>query len=147
MGRRNRGYFICFLLAGLGYLIPICHMSFENLGNSGITDMKERLLNIYIIIHSIFVSLFLFALLIVQILLISTGLTTAEFFKNYLRTKLRPFNEGVIRNWVQFFKTNRSHKSLTFEKLKSLQKDRYSMMKDLETAADLEIPLAINSVI
>jgi len=129
-----------FLISGLVYLGQIIYSTIDHLQNVEDNGF-EKLLVIYVLIHSSSVSLFLFALFAVQMTLISTGLTTAEFFKNYLRYRYRPFNEGVFRNWVNFWKTDRSKTNLTFEKIKMLQKHKH-LFKSADT--DLEIPLASN---
>jgi len=112
-----------FLVFGLWYLGQVFYFIFENLDGIGLSKL-ERFMSIYLLIHCAILSLFLIALLVVQIILISTGLTTVEFFKNYRKYRTRPFNEGLIMNWVNFWKTNRTTSNLTFEKIKMLQKGR-----------------------
>ncbi len=144
MGRRNRKLFLYFLAAGIIYLTYIAYFTLMGFLEGGkMTFSSINITKIYLLIHCTIISLFLVVLLILQITLISTGITTVEFFKTYIPTRKRPFNEGCLNNWISFWKMKREYKDLSFDKLKKLQKTKHSV-RSCET--DLEIPLAINEV-
>ena len=82
--------------------------------------------SIYIVVHISLVSLFCSSLLVVQIVLISKGITTAEYLKKYWKGLINPFDEGCLRNWKNFMQTDRSAKSVTIEDIKYLHREKHN---------------------
>ena len=87
------------------------------------------------------------ALLLVQIVMVSSGLTTLEFLKGYWKGMVNPFDNGCATNCITCcFKVDRSSHSINHEQIKLLNKveielesgDRKSQTSDTKTRASLK---------
>jgi len=139
IGRRNRLKFCGFLAIGISYYGQSYGIFFRQ--NDG---ENVNTLNMIFVIQTLILGGFLSALLFIQIALISKGLTTVEFLRNYIRTRIRPFDEGFFRNWKNFCTCDRSSQILSFEIIKRLQCNKYSILTDETLDTSLNISLVQN---
>lgn len=142
IGRRNRLKFCYFLVMGLFYCVQTFELFFKSplYDNDENTNSVKNLLNLVFVVEIFILGAFLLALFSIQLLLISKGLTTVEFLRSYIRTGVRPFDQGFFKNWKEFLTCNRSSRILNFDMIRKLQSiNRLEFDETMDTSLNISL--------
>lgn len=99
--------------------------------------------------HTGIIILLCSTLLIVQIILISKGVTTAEYLKKYWKGIVNPYNEGCFSNWKNFCLEDRSARNLSIEDIRHLYYETHGFEteeshRSFETNKDTHLSLELS---
>ena len=85
------------------------------------TAFQQNFVALCLTIYSGSLGIALLLLLLIQIILISRGLTTVEFLKNYWHGLINPYNEGPFTNCLDLFKSDCYRQNFTTDYLDTLK--------------------------
>ena len=124
VGKRNRKRFFLMLTLCLLTILEIFVLCLYNLLDEKTRD--DRIKVIYSLVFLVLCSFLFFSIgmmLCLQTYLISQGETTFEYFHGGYKKNSKPFNEGVFKNWWNFIKRRRTHRTVDLKYLKSMEKE------------------------
>lgn len=141
VGRRTRCVFLLFLLCAMSSNALLLKYSCENIDRNAIEtwEVIKSFMSIYEVVHTGVVFLFCLGLFLVQIYVISTGVTTVERIRRYWAGIVNPYDEGYISNWKSFFLTDRQKRNISFEDIKFLHEERKKLVNEESTSTIAKI--------
>jgi len=151
IGRRNRALFFVFLVMMLIVAVRNIFWGANNIVSAmEATDyVFQTCVVLFVLLTMGLTTIVCFALLLVQILLISKAQTTAEYMRKYWEGVVNPFDEGCLHNWIGFWAKNRSDKNVSFEDIKYLYAEVngskiYDIKTDTNSSPDKHFTLEMN---
>jgi len=149
IGRRNRALFIVFLVMMLTVAVQNIVWGANNIVSAmeSTNYVFQTCTVIFVLLTMGLTSIVCFALLMVQIFLISKAQTTAEYIRKYWEGVVNPYDEGCLQNWIGFWAKNRSDKNVTFEDIRYLYDEiQESKVYDAKTETNSSITLEMGSL-
>ena len=149
IGRRNRALFIVFLVTMLTVAVQNIVWGANNIVSAmeSTNYVFQTCTVIFVLLTMGLTSIVCFALLMVQIFLISKAQTTAEYIRKYWEGVANPYNEGCLQNWIGFWAKNRSDKNVDFEDIKYLYNEiQESKVYDAKTEMNSSVTLEMGSI-
>ena len=125
VGKRNKKCFLLMLWLGLLTIFEILLLSLYNLLDEKSRNDKSRV--IYSLVFLALSSFLFFSIgmmLCLQMYLISNGMNTVEYFHGSYKKNSNPFNEGALKNWWNFLKRRRSHRTVDLKYLKAIDAEK-----------------------
>ena len=135
IGRRNRIIFLLFLFLTIALALQTfcisCYYLIIQSNNFGFrTAFYQNLVTFCLNIYSGLFGIALLLLFLYQIFLISSGLTTVEFLKNYWHGLVNPYNEGPFTNCMNLLKSNCYKQNFTIENLNALKRESENFLDE-----------------